>query len=166
MANAACSTKIKVSVSFGGHLWPVDPADMNIGTVTQGGSQCLGAIYELQPLFDTVNTDGQANWVFGSAFLVRCAPFYLFLDAISFPAEKRVHCVPVEAVIDRVRAAVESGTCARRRDRGWIKFHYVKFKFKSLGPCRTYCRGCGGRRGGHRCACYRAVDVEEVLEKE
>ncbi|KAJ7726107.1 hypothetical protein B0H16DRAFT_1471536 [Mycena metata] len=42
---------------------------MNIGTVTQGGSQCLGAIYELQPLFDTVNTDGQANWVFGSAFM-------------------------------------------------------------------------------------------------
>jgi hypothetical protein len=38
MANAACTTIIKVSVSFGGHLWPIDPADMNIGTVTQGSS--------------------------------------------------------------------------------------------------------------------------------
>ncbi|KAJ7742244.1 hypothetical protein B0H16DRAFT_1728196 [Mycena metata] len=65
----ACSTRIKVSVSFGGHLWPIDPADMNIGTVTQGSSQCLGAIYELQRGLDIINTDGQPNWVFGSAFM-------------------------------------------------------------------------------------------------
>ncbi|KAJ7731979.1 aspartic peptidase domain-containing protein, partial [Mycena metata] len=65
----ACSTIMKVSVSFGGHLWPIDPADMNIGTVTQGSSQCLGAIYELQRGLDIINTDGQPNWVFGSAFM-------------------------------------------------------------------------------------------------
>ncbi|KAJ7334040.1 aspartic peptidase domain-containing protein [Mycena albidolilacea] len=65
----ACTTIIKISVSFGGHLWPIDPADMNIGTVTQGSSQCLGAIYELQPGFNIINTDGAANWVFGSAFM-------------------------------------------------------------------------------------------------
>ncbi|KAJ7864663.1 aspartyl protease [Mycena leptocephala] len=65
----ACTTIIKVSVSFGGHMWPIDPEDMNIGTVTQGSSQCLGAIYELQPGLNIINTDGGANWVFGSAFM-------------------------------------------------------------------------------------------------
>ncbi|KAJ6586724.1 aspartic peptidase domain-containing protein [Mycena sp. CBHHK59/15] len=63
-----CSTTLKVSVSFGGKTWPINPADMNIGPVTSGSSQCLGALYELNPR-SPVNTNGSPNWVFGIAFL-------------------------------------------------------------------------------------------------
>ncbi|KAJ7265767.1 aspartic peptidase A1, partial [Mycena rebaudengoi] len=61
-----CSTTVSVSISFGGRLWPINPVDMNIGHVAAGSSQCLGAIISGS---NTINTDGTANWIFGTAFM-------------------------------------------------------------------------------------------------
>ncbi|KAJ7482701.1 aspartyl protease [Mycena latifolia] len=65
----ACSTSVSVSISFGGRLWPIDPADMNLGPVEPFGSQCLGAIYTLNPGSKTIKTNGTANWIFGTVFM-------------------------------------------------------------------------------------------------
>ncbi|KAJ7511261.1 aspartyl protease [Mycena galericulata] len=61
-----CTTSVNVSISFGGRLWAINPVDMNIGAVEPGSSQCLGAIYTGS---NTTQTNGTANWVFGTAFL-------------------------------------------------------------------------------------------------
>jgi cathepsin D len=45
MFSAACETDVEVSFSFRGTLWPISPADVNLGTL--GNDQCLGAIFEL-----------------------------------------------------------------------------------------------------------------------
>ncbi|KAF7366269.1 Lysosomal aspartic protease [Mycena sanguinolenta] len=54
-----CNTTVKVSVSFGGKMWPIDPADINFGPASEK-SQCLGAIAPL---------DGTAFWTFGIPFM-------------------------------------------------------------------------------------------------
>ncbi|KAJ7023831.1 aspartic peptidase domain-containing protein, partial [Mycena alexandri] len=61
-----CTTTVNVSISFGGRSWPMNPVDMNIGPSEIGGSQCLGAIYSSS---NTTNTNGTANWIFGTAFM-------------------------------------------------------------------------------------------------
>ncbi|KAJ7738049.1 aspartic peptidase A1, partial [Mycena maculata] len=65
----ACATTVNVSISFGGRLWPMNPEDMNIGPVELGSSQCLGAIYTLNPSSNATQTNGTANWNFGTAFM-------------------------------------------------------------------------------------------------
>ncbi|KAJ7718301.1 aspartic peptidase domain-containing protein [Mycena olivaceomarginata] len=64
-----CNITVSVSISFGGRLWLINPADMNTGPVAADPSQCLGAIYTLNPGSNTINTDGTANWIFGTAFM-------------------------------------------------------------------------------------------------
>ncbi|KAJ7895759.1 aspartic peptidase A1, partial [Mycena leptocephala] len=61
-----CSTTVNVSISFGGRLWPMNPADMNIGPLELDSSHCLGAIYTSS---NTTHTNGTANWIFGTAFM-------------------------------------------------------------------------------------------------
>ncbi|KAF7335153.1 Lysosomal aspartic protease [Mycena sanguinolenta] len=54
-----CNTTVKVSVSFGGKMWPINPVDMNSGPAFDK-SQCFGTI---SPLDDT------AYWTFGIPFM-------------------------------------------------------------------------------------------------
>ncbi|KAJ7262151.1 aspartic peptidase A1, partial [Mycena rebaudengoi] len=61
-----CTTTVNVSISFGGRLWHMNPADMNIGPVGLGSSQCLGANYTSS---NTTQTNGTATWIFGTAFM-------------------------------------------------------------------------------------------------
>jgi cathepsin D len=80
----ACNTTVSVSISFGGRLWLINPADMNTGPVAADPSQCLGAIYTLNPGSNTINTDGTANWIFGTAFMVsKFHTFAFFLPCSS-----------------------------------------------------------------------------------
>ncbi|KAK7026260.1 aspartic peptidase domain-containing protein [Favolaschia claudopus] len=56
-----CSTTLNVSVSFGGRLWTLDPAELNLGTIPDGNNtQCWGAI---------IGSDDQSGWIFGKTFL-------------------------------------------------------------------------------------------------
>ncbi|KAF8893621.1 aspartic peptidase A1, partial [Infundibulicybe gibba] len=61
-----CSTKVHISLSFGGELWPIDPADINLGRVSRFPHMCLGAILELD---NTVNILDDFHWIIGTPFL-------------------------------------------------------------------------------------------------
>ncbi|KAJ7114927.1 aspartic peptidase domain-containing protein [Mycena epipterygia] len=61
-----CSTNLIVDVSFGGRSWPINPVDLNLGPISTGSSDCLGAIYEL----GTTLSQTSPNWVFGAAFMI------------------------------------------------------------------------------------------------
>jgi len=64
-----CTTNVEVTLSFGGNVWPINIADMNLGPVTQGSSQCLGAIFDLSLGSTIVGGDGNPSWVVGDTFL-------------------------------------------------------------------------------------------------
>lgn len=103
----ACSTIVNVSISFGGRLWPMNPADMNIGPLELDSSQCLGAIYTSS---NTTQPNGTANWIFGTAFMVS---FALLRpndkpDVVLNYIEKCVQRLPADPVFDRVRRTVDS----------------------------------------------------------
>jgi hypothetical protein len=75
----ACSTAVTVSLSFGGKLWPISTQDMNLGQVSPGSSQCLGAIFDLSMGTNIPSGSGNPNWVVGDTFLVRfLSPSSLF----------------------------------------------------------------------------------------
>ncbi|KAJ7662469.1 aspartic peptidase domain-containing protein [Mycena rosella] len=74
-----CSTKLDVTVSFGGRSWPIDPVDLNLGPISTGNSQCLGAIYELSAT-GTLNQNSP-NWIFGAAFLASAKNVYAVFRA-------------------------------------------------------------------------------------
>lgn len=62
-----CSTKVEITLSFGGDFWPISSADMNVGTADTAGL-CMGAIFD----FDVTNAGGGSvnpNWVVGDTFL-------------------------------------------------------------------------------------------------
>ncbi|KIK02661.1 hypothetical protein K443DRAFT_677390 [Laccaria amethystina LaAM-08-1] len=58
-----CSTSVQVTLSFGGKAWPINVTDMNLGPVSQGSSQCLGAIFDANISF------GNPSWTLGDTFL-------------------------------------------------------------------------------------------------
>jgi len=62
-----CTTNIQVSFSFGGQSWPINPADMNLGTIGQG--LCLGGIFDLTQGSDVGEGGGNPSWVVGDTFL-------------------------------------------------------------------------------------------------
>jgi cathepsin D len=75
----ACSTDVTISLSFGGKLWPISTLDMNLGKVSQGSTQCLGAIFDLSMGTTIPSGSGNPSWVVGDTFLVRfISPFSLF----------------------------------------------------------------------------------------
>ena len=55
-------------MAFGGKLWPINPVDMNLGTLPTG--QCLGGIFDLTQGSDVGTGGGNPNWVVGDTFLV------------------------------------------------------------------------------------------------
>ncbi|KAJ7762479.1 aspartyl protease [Mycena metata] len=65
-----CSTTINISIAFGGKLWPIDPADMNLGP-GQGTarSMCLGGLFDLTLGSNIEANQGNPTWVVGDTFL-------------------------------------------------------------------------------------------------
>ncbi|KAJ7233903.1 aspartic peptidase A1 [Mycena rebaudengoi] len=64
-----CTTTVRVSISFGGKVWPIDPRDMNLGPPQDGGPMCLGGIFDLTQGSSIVASDGNPTWVVGATFL-------------------------------------------------------------------------------------------------
>lgn len=64
-----CDAQLNVSISFGGKAWPINPDDMNLGTV--GGGLCLGGIFDLGLGSNINGGGGNPSWVVGDTFLVR-----------------------------------------------------------------------------------------------
>jgi len=64
-----CSTSVQVTLSFGGKAWPIDATDMNLGPISNGISQCLGAIFDLGFATNVSYGAGDPSWVVGDTFL-------------------------------------------------------------------------------------------------
>ncbi|KAJ7119369.1 aspartic peptidase domain-containing protein [Mycena crocata] len=58
-----CATSVTVTISFGGRSWPINSADLNLGTTSSG--QCIGGIIPLQ----TATGTGSPAWIIGTTFL-------------------------------------------------------------------------------------------------
>ncbi|KAG5636149.1 hypothetical protein H0H81_008980 [Sphagnurus paluster] len=56
-------------MSFGGKLWPINPADMNLGRVSRGSTQCVGGIFDLSLGSNITPGSGNPSWVVGATFL-------------------------------------------------------------------------------------------------
>jgi hypothetical protein len=65
-------------MTFGGQVWPIDPADLNLGPAPGGG--CVGGIVE----FPSSSGPGSPTWILGSAFLVRVPPYLLLVHEAHF----------------------------------------------------------------------------------
>ncbi len=121
----ACTTQVSVSISFGGKSWPIDPTDMNLGTV--GSNLCLGGIFDLNLGSSVTAGGGNPSWVVGDTFLVSlrihflchlasppchlpqssCSVSLAFL-LIVCAVEKRLLRVPCQPTFDRLRTVVRS----------------------------------------------------------
>jgi len=64
-----CSTSVQVTLSFGGKAWPINVTDMNLGQISRGSSQCIGAIIDIGLASNTSPGPGDASWVVGDTFL-------------------------------------------------------------------------------------------------
>ncbi|KAE9403076.1 acid protease [Gymnopus androsaceus JB14] len=64
-----CSTSLNTTISFGGTAWPISAADMNLGPVSQGSSDCLGGIFDLSLGSNIPEGSGNPTWVVGDVFL-------------------------------------------------------------------------------------------------
>jgi cathepsin D len=64
-----CSTSVSVTLSFGGKAWPISTTDMNLGQISRGSSQCLGAIFDLSLGSNIPSGSGNPSWVVGDTFL-------------------------------------------------------------------------------------------------
>lgn len=64
-----CSTTVEVTLSFGGTAWPISATDMNLGQISRGSSQCLGAIFDLSLGSNIPSGSGNPSWVVGDTFL-------------------------------------------------------------------------------------------------
>jgi cathepsin D len=64
-----CSTKLQVSIAFGGSSWSIDPKDINLGPLSSSSSMCRGALLNLgEAEFKGENTSVPA-WTMGDTFL-------------------------------------------------------------------------------------------------
>ncbi|KAF8893600.1 aspartic peptidase domain-containing protein [Infundibulicybe gibba] len=64
-----CKKHVYISLSFGGKLWPIDPADINLGRLNSVGPLCVGAIYDLSLGRPLVTEPGEPRWIIGEIFL-------------------------------------------------------------------------------------------------
>jgi len=62
-----CSSKIQVTMAFGGKSWPINSDDMNLGRLSSLSNQCLGGIFDLS-LGSNAGGSGP-SWVVGDVFL-------------------------------------------------------------------------------------------------
>jgi cathepsin D len=49
-------------------VWPINPSDLNLGTVS-GGSDCVGGVFDVT--LGAAIPSGAPSWIIGEAFLVR-----------------------------------------------------------------------------------------------
>jgi cathepsin D len=65
-----CNTEVKVSMSFGGKSWDIDPTDMNLGSISETNNDlCLGAIFDLTAGTDVTEGGGNPRWLVGDTLL-------------------------------------------------------------------------------------------------
>jgi len=64
-----CFTSVQVTLSFGGKAWPINVTDMNLGQISRGSSQCLGAIFDLSLAENNPPGPGDPTWIVGDTFL-------------------------------------------------------------------------------------------------
>nr|GAT49689.1 acid protease [Mycena chlorophos] len=62
-----CSSNVQISMSFGGKLWPISAADINLGSGSTS-EMCIGGIFDLT-LGSDVSGSGTPAWVVGDTFL-------------------------------------------------------------------------------------------------
>ncbi|VDC07598.1 unnamed protein product [Peniophora sp. CBMAI 1063] len=60
-----CETNISSTLAFGGTAWPISPADMNLGQISQ--DSCVGAVFDVTQ-GATVNPN-VPSWIVGDTFL-------------------------------------------------------------------------------------------------
>lgn len=61
-----CSTKVNVTMTFGGRTWPISPADFQLTQLSS--SQCVGAFFSLNGTTG-FGDSGNPTWVVGDTFL-------------------------------------------------------------------------------------------------
>jgi cathepsin D len=64
-----CTTKVTVTMAFGGKSWTINPDDMNLGPLSSSSSQCMGAIFDLSMGSDIPPGGDNPSWVVGDTFL-------------------------------------------------------------------------------------------------
>ncbi|KAI0250110.1 aspartic peptidase domain-containing protein [Lactifluus subvellereus] len=62
-----CNTQLTISISFGGPSWPINVADLILGTL--GNGQCLGGIFDVTAVTNIKPQPGRPAWIIGDAFL-------------------------------------------------------------------------------------------------
>ncbi|KAF8882667.1 aspartic peptidase domain-containing protein, partial [Infundibulicybe gibba] len=69
--SVACTTKVSISLSFGGKLWPINPVDMNLGRLNKTSLLCVGAIFEAEEALSTLGDEYSiiGDWLIGDTFL-------------------------------------------------------------------------------------------------
>ncbi|KAG6905912.1 hypothetical protein DXG01_016968 [Tephrocybe rancida] len=65
-----CTTDVSITLSFGGKVWPINIADMNLGRISQGSTQCVGGIFDLGLGSNIGSGSGNPSWVVGATFLL------------------------------------------------------------------------------------------------
>ncbi|KAF8893597.1 aspartic peptidase domain-containing protein [Infundibulicybe gibba] len=64
-----CTTRVLISLSFGGKLWPINPADINLGRLSRSNPLCLGAVFDLSEGNEIVIGPSRPGWIIGDTFL-------------------------------------------------------------------------------------------------
>jgi Eukaryotic aspartyl protease len=83
-----------ISFAFGGPTWLISDADINLGPLDSGSTQCVGVIHALG-LADTP-PPGNPVWIIGDTFLM-CSFASLVLKTVfssQANVEKCVQCLP------------------------------------------------------------------------
>ncbi|KAI0275626.1 aspartic peptidase domain-containing protein [Russula aff. rugulosa BPL654] len=62
-----CNTQLSIAISFGGPAWPINPADLNAGQVSNG--RCLGAIFDITAGSNVKPNTDTPDWIVGDTFL-------------------------------------------------------------------------------------------------
>ncbi|EPQ53925.1 acid protease [Gloeophyllum trabeum ATCC 11539] len=58
-----CSTKVNVTISFGGPAWPISSADFQHAALQDGSGKCIGAFFQIP------TGTGVPSWIIGDSFL-------------------------------------------------------------------------------------------------
>lgn len=79
-------------MAFGGKSWSINPADMNLGTISQDDRMCAGGIFDLTAGTSIQPGSGTPSWIIGDTFLVRSFNTSLHLKRLS-SMQKNVYTV-------------------------------------------------------------------------
>ncbi|KAF8876412.1 aspartic peptidase domain-containing protein [Infundibulicybe gibba] len=111
-----CSTDVRISLSFGGKLWPIDPADINRGLLPSDADKrmCIGAIFDLNIGSGAVREFDNNGWVIGTPFLknvysvFRMTPPSIGFAQLSTAVNFAYKCIlPIQLTSVGVRGRIE-----------------------------------------------------------